>query len=351
MREDRASVSRFGFAISSLHTLGSKLPSSRAVERPVSDDGPSIRARMAPPSERPEGIWFAPIKGVFFSPFEKWANPFEEDRFEFQVEPGVEWRSTTEEDRGLMVDWFDFYREAHSTNVSQSMTWADTVLRSTEASVIEDQHATPSKVIAFMLALSLRTRAPLSTQLLWFELEQTPNERFLPHSGYPRIETVRLAGWPLQQQLGKSELAAVPDTYAAVWKIFQQPIEHGLRRCLGAYRAAVASVGFVDAVPILACAALEALAAAHKSGRVIERVTRYSSTKDAASGLASFYRLRQWFAHGADIPEMRDLEVRVTTVEAGLSLVKEIIVAALQDSHLFAAATLGGKAVKDYLEG
>ncbi len=47
----------------------------------------------------------------------------------------------------------------------------------------------------------------------------------------------------------------------------------------------------------------------------------------------------------------RDLEVRVTTVEAGLSLVKEIIVAALQDSKLFAAATLGGKAVKDYLEG
>ncbi len=43
--------------------------------------------------------------------------------------------------------------------------------------------------------------------------------------------------------------------------------------------------------------------------------------------------------------------MRVTQIEAGLSLVKEIIVAALQDSHLFAAATLGGKAVKDYLEG
>lgn len=305
---------------------------------------------MAPPSERPEGIWLAPIKGVFFSPFEKWTNPFEEDRFECPIEPGVEWRSTTDEDRALMVDWFDFYKEAHSTNVSQSMTWADTVVRSTEPSVIEDQHGTPVKVNAFLLALSLRTRAPLSTQLLRFELEQTQNERFLPHSGYPRIETIQLSGWPLQQQLGKSEMATVPDTYATVWKVFQQPIEHGLRRCLGAYRAAVASVGFVDAVPILACAALEALSATHKSGKVIERVTRYSSTEDAASRLASFYRLRQWFAHGADIPEMRDFELRITTVESGLTLVKEIIVTALQDSDLFAAATLGGKAVKDYLE-
>jgi hypothetical protein len=62
---------------------------------------------------------------------------------------------------------------------------------------------------------------------------------------------MRLRGWPGQQQLGRSELEAVPDTYATVWKIFQLPIEHGLRRCLGAYRAAIASLGFVDAVPIL----------------------------------------------------------------------------------------------------
>jgi hypothetical protein len=93
------------------------------------------------------------------------------------------------------------------------------------------------------------------------------------------------------------------------------------------------------------------LAATHKSGKVIERITRYSSADDASSRLETFYRLRQWFAHGADIPEMRDVEIRLTTVENGLLLVKEIILGALQDQDLFAAASSGVKAVKTYLDG
>jgi hypothetical protein len=317
----------------------------------MSEDELSVRHRTAPPAERPRGIWLAPMKGVFFSPSERWANPFEEETFECAIEPGIKWRSRTEEDQALMVDWFDFFKEVHAQSQKDSMIWADTILRSTEPGFIDSFDEIPSKIIAFILAVSLRTRAPLRTQLLRFELEETPEERFLPHSGNHPTETMRLRGWPGQQQLGRSELEAVPDTYARVWKIFQLPIEHGLRRCLGAYRAAIASLGFVDAVPILSCAALEALAATHKSGKVIERITRYSSADDASSRLETFYRLRQWFAHGADIPEMRDVEIRLTTVENGLLLVKEIILGALQDQDLFAAASSGVKAVKTYLDG
>lgn len=316
----------------------------------MSDNGLSVRGRTVPAAEKPRGIWLAPIKGVFFSPFERWANPFEEDTFECQVEPGVQWRSTTDVDRALMTDWFDFFKDNHSRHESESTTSADTVLRSVEPGLIEAQEDIQSRLIAFTLALSLQTRTPLAARLLRFELEETAEQRFLPHSGYPPTETVRLAGWPLQQQLGRSQLEAVPESYAAVWRIFQQPIEHGVRRCLGGYRGAVASLGFLDAIPILACASLEALSATHKSGKVIERVARYSSAEDATSRLESLYRLRQWFAHGADIPEMREPGVRITVVEDGLSLVKEIILAAVKDSELFDAASSGVKAVKNYLE-
>jgi hypothetical protein len=48
---------------------------------------------------------------------------------------------------------------------------------------------------------------------------------------------------------------------------------------------------------------------------------------------------------------MRDVEIRLTTVENGLLLVKEIILGALQDQDLFAAASSGVKAVKTYLDG
>jgi hypothetical protein len=180
-------------------------------------------------------------------------------------------------------------------------------------------------------------------------MEESAEGRLLAHSGGREAETIHLPGWPLQQQLGRSQLEEMPPVYAAVWKVFEQPVDHGMRRCLGAYRAAIASKGFVDAVPILACSALEALSATHKSSKVIDRLARYSSSGDAAARLEHLYRVRHWFAHGADIPEMRDEQVRMDVTQDGLRLVKEIILSALQDKNLFDAGKAGPKAVKAHL--
>jgi hypothetical protein len=130
----------------------------------MSDHSLSVRHRSAPPAERPRGVWLAPIKGVFYSPFERWANPFEEDSFECDVEPGIKWRSTTEEDRALLTDWFDFFKDAHPKNERERMTWAATVLRSMDPAFLDALTEGPSRVIAFIIALSLRTRAPLSAR-------------------------------------------------------------------------------------------------------------------------------------------------------------------------------------------
>ena len=37
----------------------------------MSNEELSIRYRTVPPAERPRGVWLAPVKGVFYSPFEK----------------------------------------------------------------------------------------------------------------------------------------------------------------------------------------------------------------------------------------------------------------------------------------
>jgi hypothetical protein len=72
----------------------------------------------------------------------------------------------------------------------------------------------------------------------------------------------------------------------------RQPIDHGMRRCLGAYRAAIASGGFIDAAPILACSALDALSATHKVREVIDRLARYASSGDTAARLQRLYLVR-----------------------------------------------------------
>jgi len=315
----------------------------------MSNEDLSIRHRTAPPAERPRGVWLAPVKGVFYSPFEKWANPFEEDLFDITLSPGIQWRSTTVDDRERITDWFDFYRDAFSKDQRERIIWADTVLRAFEPDFIDQMVGIHGRVIAFTLALSLKTSAPLASQVLRFEMEESAEGRLLPHSGSREAETIHLPRWPLQQQLGRSQLDEMPPVYAAVWRVFEQPVDHGLRRCLGAYRFAIASKGFVDAVPILACSALEALSATHKSGKVIDRVARYSSSGDAAARLARLYRVRHWFVHGADIPEMRDEQARLNVIQDGLRLVKEIILSALQDKNLFDAGKAGPRAVMAYL--
>jgi hypothetical protein len=315
----------------------------------MSNEDIRIRYRTGPPAERPRGVWLAPVKGVFYSPSERWANPFEEDLFDITLEPGISWRSTTDQDRQRITDWFDFFRDAFSKLQSERFIWANTVLRSLEPDFIDQMAGIHERMVAFTLALSLKTSAPLASQLLRFEMEESAEGRLLPHSGNPEAETMHLPGWSLQQELGRSQLEEMPPVCAAVWRVFEQPIDHGMRRCLGAYRAAIASKGFVDAVPILACSALEALSATHRSGKVIDRVARYTSSGDAAARLERLYRVRQWFAHGADIPEMRDSQVRMNVIQDGLRLVKEIILSALQDKNLFDAGIAGPRAVGAYL--
>lgn len=317
----------------------------------MSDDV-SLRYRTVPPAERPRGVWLAPVKGVFYSPFERWANPFEEDLFDISVEPGIQWRSTTADDRERMTDWFDFYKDAFSKDQRDRMNSANTVLRAVEPDFIDQMADIGGRVVAFTLALSLKTSAPLASQVLRFEMEESAERRLFPHSGNSVAETMHLPGWSLQQELGRSQLEDIPPVYLAVWRAFEQPVDHGMRRCLGAYRAAIASKGFVDAVPILACSALEALCATHKSGTVINRLARYSGSGDTTTTrLERLYRVRHWFAHGADIPEMRDQQVRIAVIEDGLRVVKQIILSALQDTRLFDAGRAGPRAVKAYLEG
>lgn len=315
----------------------------------MSDEGLSVRYRTGPSAERPRGVWLAPVKGVFYSPSERWANPFEEDLFDITLEPGIHWRSTTDDDRERMTDWCAFYRDAFSKHQRERMIGAGSVLRALEPNFIDQMAGAYGRVVAFTVALSLKTSAPLASQVLRFEMEESAERQLLPHSGNPEAETIHLPGWPLQQQLGRSELEEMPPVYAAVWRVFEQPIDHGMRRCLGAYRAAIASRGFIDAVPILACSALDALSATHKAREVIDRVARYASSGDAAARLQRLYLVRHWFAHGADVPEMRDEQARMDAIQDGLRLVKEIILSALQDETLFDAGKAGPKAIRAYL--
>ena len=319
-------------------------------EASVTDEDLSVGYRTVPAAERPRGIWLAPVKGVFYSPFERWADPSEEDLFDISVEPGIQWRSTTADDRERLTDWFDLYKDNYSKDRRERLLWANTVLRALKPDFIDQMADVGGRVVAFTLALSLKTSAPLASHVLRFEIEESAGGRLLPHSGNRAAETIQLPGWPLQQQLGRSQVEEIPPVYAAVWRAFEQPVDHGMRRCLGAYRAAITSKRLVDAVPILACAALEALSATHKSGTVIDRLARYSGSGDATKRLERFYRVRQWFAHGADIPEMRDRQVRMNVIEDGLRLVKETILSALQDIALFEAGKAGPKAVKAYLQ-
>ena len=107
----------------------------------------------------------------------------------------------------------------------------------------------------------------------------------------------------------------------------------------------------LHAIPILACAALEALTGTQRSGRVIDRIIpRYASFEHAGRRLDALYRLRNWFAHAADIPDMRDPRVRVSTLDEGLEAVKEILRAAMADLELLAAAEKGTSFVSDYLD-
>ena len=78
-----------------------------------------------------------------------------------------------------------------------------------------------------------------------------------------------------------------------------------MTRSLGAYRAATSAHVFIDAIPILARASLEALTTTYKAEKVMARIVPRYIPEEARKPLEALYRLRQWFAHGADSPEVR----------------------------------------------
>jgi hypothetical protein len=112
---------------------------------------------------------------------------------------------------------------------------------------------------------------------------------------------------------------------------------------------------FVDATPILLCAALEALAADFNSAVVIRRlVPRHlisSEESVARERLETLYLLRHWFAHSASIPRMSDIDSRKRALSEGVEVVKEILRAAVADDAFFEASASGVKAARIYLDG
>lgn len=317
----------------------------------MSDIIPPYMGRTVPQAENPQGVWLAPIKGVFHDALERWANPFEEDTFSVELESGVLWRSTTPEDRVHLTNWFDFYKGSHADQETQSVTQgADSVLSPTRPHLIADTKDFFPRLAAFIVALSLHTTAPLSGRLLLFEIEEAAERRHLPIGGYRPIETTRLPGWTLQQPITKALIAEIPATYAGVIRVFDQTSDNSLLRSLGAYRAAISSLEFMNAIPILTCASLEALTAASKTAIVLDRLAnRYDSAAHGRSELEAMYMLRHWFAHGAAIPGMNDGAARVTALVEGLAIAKAVLRQALADDELFEAANAGGKAVKQLL--
>jgi hypothetical protein len=288
---------------------------------------------------------------VFLDSREKFSDMFgPPEPFSLALEPGVYWRTATDDDRASLADWHEFFREFHSQSESESMTTADSVLSPDRPSVLEEMGGVPAVIDAFMIALTLHTSAPLAAQLSRFEIEETPQEKLIPNSGNRAVQTVRLPGWAEAQPITRATIGAVVTTYSDAKRVRDQPIDNGMTRSLGAYRAATSAHVFIDAIPILACASLEALTTTYKAEKVMARIVPRYVPEEARKPLEAFYRLRQWFAHGADIPEMREQEVRFRTLSEGLLAVKSVLRAAIADPDLFTAAGAGVKAVREFLD-
>ena len=305
-------------------------------------------SRKVPPADPPLLIWRAPLRGVFQDQRE--GDPFNVTTFSRQLEAGVVWRSTDEDDREMMSDYFDFYAEGHAAAEADAMIYSASVLSSEEPG-LGSNFGPGLGLDTFINALSLHTAAPLSIQLLRFEIETSDEVRIFPNSGTRLFRTVHLPSWgaaPFQQPIGTTTIDAVADSYPRVKLVLEQSEDHGLRRSLGAYRAAISDHTFIHAIPVLLCASLEALAASYKEASVLSRIARYAP--EESKTLESLYKLRHWFAHGATIPEMKDPAVRIETLDKGIALVKEILVRAYADTDLFEAAAQGAPAVKGYLD-
>jgi hypothetical protein len=286
-------------------------------------------------------IWLAPVEGVFGRLREAGLSRRQAD-FSLDLEPGIALRSPTDSDAQLLDDWFRTFEKYITEPEIESAKAADLVIHSDT-----EQRNFPEKVTAFVLALSLHTRSPLTARALHFDLNGEGNVD--TRQGHEVNMIRRMPNWDAEQVMERSELHGVAQTYPHVVRARES--QHSMARSLGAYRAAV-SAAFLDTVPILACASLEALVAADKSGVVIRRVVRRYAPEDdlAEEKLNSLYKLRHWFAHGATIPEMRESDVRDRVLDDGLATVKEILRAAYADDDLAKAADSGIKAVRACLD-
>jgi hypothetical protein len=248
-----------------------------------------------------------------------------------------------------MADWYDFFGEFHADRESDSLVGADLLLSPDKPSLLEELESVGGALDAFLISLSLHTRTPLTWQLMRFEIEESAEGALIPHSGARLGRGVQLRSWRLAQPITRTTIAAVVETYPSVRQVRGDPLDNGLARSLGAYRAATSSQTFIDAVAILACASLDALTVTHRSEDVIARVVPRYVPEDVRPHLEALYLLRHWFAHGAKVPEMKDPEVRFRTLDQGLQAVKDALRAAFADPELLAAARSGVKAVKAHL--
>ena len=314
---------------------------------------PVVVSRTVPRAENPRGIWLAPIDRVFHDTKEKYGgDPFGPPQpFSIPLQPGIDWRSATDGDKASMEDWYKFYGAFHAENEVESLAASESVVSPNEPSALKDFGDAHNILPSFVIALSLHTRVPLAAQLLRFEIKETPEGKLLPDSGNWAIQTVRLPGWQEAASLSLATMQAIAATYSNVKDIRDNnPEDNGMARSIGAYRAATSVHTFIDAIPILACASLEALTATFNKDRVTARVIpRYAPEKERPR-LKRLYQLRQWFAHGADIKAMRKPEVRLRTLDEGLAVVKSVLQAALADSDLTTAAAKGTGAVQAFLD-
>jgi hypothetical protein len=312
------------------------------------------RTRRYPPAEHPRGFWLVSISGVFLDIREKFrGDPYgQAEPFSQELDNVVDWRSTSETDRERLKEWHDDFSAFHTEGESDSVINADSVLSPRGPSLLEDQGDSQPIVDAFIIALSLHTSAQINAQMLRFEIEESPEdeESIIPHSGGRVFHSVRLPGWNLQQPITRDLIAEVVNTYPDVKRVRAQPAEHGMMRSLSAYRAATSLQGFIDAIPILACASLEALTATRRWEDVIARVVPRYAPEKVRPSLEALYQLRHWFAHGMNVPDMSKSEVRLRTVDDGLLAVKGVLRSAVADPDLFAAASSGVKAVKAFLD-
>jgi hypothetical protein len=298
-------------------------------------------------------IWRCPVRGIFldirdFDPRQEIAA------MSHVLEDGVVWRRTTPTDQREVESWFEFFRDFHSKEDASRQAYAATMLvgQVPEEVSTEVWRRHSRQIQAFVVSATLMTRrASLQYQYLRFHAE--PPHGVVAHSGGQENRTVILPGWPSphQEALLRSQVDGIVRVFPFVTRVLLQPRDHSFMRAVGAYRAAIGQTRYVDGIPVLLCACLEALTATSTSEKVVRRVaSNFVASSDGQQKLERLYLLRHWFAHGLEIAEMRDPEVRDRTLEEGLAVVKEVVRNALMDDAFFEAATVGLRAARAYLD-